>query len=553
MSQGLTQALTRTRFSAKTIAALAFLLCLSSSPAMSLDPFLYHWTNNTNHLNETIVGNDWPPLIDLQGERFCNVNPHSCKEFLYSECPYPVGYSGGLLHILCHGYYRNDGRTEFNINFYSHRASCPSGAAWNPSTSRCECSGGGSYSLEAPHCPSYNEENACSSCPSETGNTNPINLGVGNKYHAEIDYIGNGAFPLTVTRIYNYITARWQFFSELIVNAEQTQIQVVRPDGKKLELTSDAAGNWAGPPYVTGTLTKIVDGSGNVTGWRYKTLEGDTEDYRVDGRILRITNQQGIRHTYSWNTRSVYVTRSLGGRLVYNTTYLPGTYIFHITSFVDPNTNETITYTRNGNDLITGINYPNGGGTRTYHYENTRFPGALIGITDANGDRFATWAYDAEGRAISSEYFGGAEKVTVDYAYLNDPSDPRAVATNALGKQTTYHFTTIYGVRKVIQVEGHPSPNCAAANKNYTYDTNGFVASKTDWKGNTTTYVRNSKGQELSLTEATGTPQARTITTEWHPTFNLRTKVTEPDRETTYIYDANGNMVGQQIVDRSVS
>jgi len=81
------------------------------------------------------------------------------------------------------------------------------------------------------------------------------------------------------------------------------------------------------------------------------------------------------------------------------------------------------------------------------------------------------------------------------------------------------------------------------------YDTSGFLASKTDWQGNTTTYIRNAKGQELSRTEAAGTPDERTIITQWHATFNLPTKVTEPGRETTYDYDANGNLLSQSVVD----
>lgn len=153
--------------------------------------------------------------------------------------------------------------------------------------------------------------------------------------------------------------------------------------------------------------------------------------------------------------------------------------------------------------------------------------------------------------APTSEHSGGAEKVIFDYTHIDDAVDPRTTTTNVLGKQTTYHFADVYGARKVTQVEGHASANCLAANKNYSYDANGFLASKTDWKGNTTTYVRNTKGQELSRTEAFGTPDARTITTEWHATFNLRTKVTAPDRETIYTYDANGNLLSQQTTDLS--
>jgi YD repeat-containing protein len=67
---------------------------------------------------------------------------------------------------------------------------------------------------------------------------------------------------------------------------------------------------------------------------------------------------------------------------------------------------------------------------------------------------------------------------------------------------------------------------------------NGQLTSKTDNKGNRTTYIYNSRGLETSRTEAAGTPQARTITTDWHPTLFLPVTVTEPTRITTYTYDA---------------
>ena len=101
----------------------------------------------------------------------------------------------------------------------------------------------------------------------------------------------------------------------------------------------------------------------------------------------------------------------------------------------------------------------------------------------------------------------------------------------------------MYGVRKMTQVEGHPSANCVGANKAYTYDSNGFMASKTDWNGNVTTYTHSDRGQELSRTEASSTPQARTITTQWHADFNLPIRIIEPERTTVMTYDDRGRLL----------
>ncbi|MEW8057605.1 MAG: RHS repeat domain-containing protein, partial [Candidatus Thiodiazotropha sp.] len=90
-------------------------------------------------------------------------------------------------------------------------------------------------------------------------------------------------------------------------------------------------------------------------------------------------------------------------------------------------------------------------------------------------------------------------------------------------------------------IEGDRCTTCSSGGTQaYTYDTNGFVASKTDWEGNITTYTRDAQGRELSRTEASGTPNARTVTTTWDTSLNKPLVITEPDRITEYTYDANG-------------
>ncbi len=71
----------------------------------------------------------------------------------------------------------------------------------------------------------------------------------------------------------------------------------------------------------------------------------------------------------------------------------------------------------------------------------------------------------------------------------------------------------------------------------------------TDFDGNVTTYIHNAQGEETSRTEASGTPLARTITTTWSTTFHLPTKIVEPNRTTTFTYDANGNLLSKSVTD----
>ena len=83
----------------------------------------------------------------------------------------------------------------------------------------------------------------------------------------------------------------------------------------------------------------------------------------------------------------------------------------------------------------------------------TAEPFALTGITDEDGNRFATWAYDAIGRATSSQHAGGADLTKVTY---NDTDGSRNVTT-ALGLQLVYKLTLNQNVPKVIEIDRLPT------------------------------------------------------------------------------------------------
>ena len=182
---------------------------------------------------------------------------------------------------------------------------------------------------------------------------------------------------------------------------------------------------------------------------------------------------------------------------------------------------------------------------RQYHYENNYNPDLLTGITDERGVRFATWAYDIAGRAISSQHASSAGVVKITYR-----GDQYRVVTNELGKETAYRYELISGINRLVEIKGEPTPDCPASNSSYTYNERGQVLTKTDAKGLITTYDYNGRGLETSRTEASGTTLARTVTTEWDPERFLPTRVTEPDRITTFSYDVQGRELSRQTTTR---
>lgn len=279
-------------------------------------------------------------------------------------------------------------------------------------------------------------------------------------------------------------------------------------------------------------LEQVNDGSAS---WRLKTSNGNIEDYDQAGKLISITSSTGLRQSLEYDATSGLLSRvtdAAGRELVF-------VYTGNQISSVTMDGNKTTSYTYNAAGLITQVTRPDNT-TRIYHYEDTRFPTALTGITDEREVRYATWTYDAQGRAISSEHAGGAEKTLLAFN-----ADGSTTVTNALNKQTIYRFADIAGARRVTKVEGQPTANCMGANQDYTYTPEGWIASKTDWKGIKTTFTYNAAGQEISRTEALGTPEARTTTTEWHPTLFVKTKITEPEKETIYSYDINGRLVNE--------
>lgn len=169
-------------------------------------------------------------------------------------------------------------------------------------------------------------------------------------------------------------------------------------------------------------------------------------------------------------------------------------------------------------------------------YDNSGNPTLLNGALKAvyeNGTLVAEYEYDpTTGRAIHEHLAGGVESLDIDYQLTGAGRVQRATTTNALGKNTVYHFDTIGNSLKLAHIEGQSSISCAASDSYRTYDANGFRHTNTDANGNVNETIRNQFGQvtferdglawsagvNSSLVE---TPDSKSIETDWHTTFNL--------------------------------
>lgn len=389
---------------------------------------------------------------------------------------------------------------------------------------------------------------------------NPINVATGNKFQREEDYVGTGPFPLRLTRYYNSFDigregaqfgigwrGEYQRAIEYFGDGGQALAFAYRANGKVLTFKQSGA-MFIGDADLAERLYQDIDG------WRLVDENDTVERYSTAGRLLSITNRTGAALTMGYDAqgRLSSVTDPLGRQLGFSYDARS-----RATTATDPS-GRTYLYEYNTRDAISGVGYPDGK-ARVYVYNEqayttfTNLPYALTGIIDENGARFASFRYNSAGQVVSTSHIAGGLDVntyTVTYATQS------ATVIDPLGTTRVHSFQTIAGSAKSTGIS-QPCQSCGTSSSTIALDaTTGYPTMRVDFRNGVTTYQRSASGGRVDLetqrTEALYTPQARTITTTWHPTFRLPSTIAEPapggTKTTTYSYDASGNLTQKQIV-----
>ena len=124
------------------------------------------------------------------------------------------------------------------------------------------------------------------------------------------------------------------------------------------------------------------------------------------GLLLRKIYPNGKSVSYSYNSgfRLIKVEDSYQNSI--NFEYDDSDHI----STIESSGGEQYRYEYDENDNLIAVIYPDldddpsNNPKRIFHYENSDLPNHLTGITDANGNRKASYAYDSQGRATLTEY-----------------------------------------------------------------------------------------------------------------------------------------------------
>jgi len=402
-------------------------------------------------------------------------------------------------------------------------------------------------------CSAQPPEDFCEVCAG-----NPIQVASGAKTQAFVDYATSGPNALRFVRYYDSLTKLqtsrpsalgrgWRSHFDRAIRPQPysssfsvaTTVVAERPSGQRVKFTKSGQ-NWITENDEPERLTQTT------SGWELRDADDTLEVYEVDGRLLSIATRGGYQQTltYAADGKLDRVTDSYGRTLVFQYTGNRLIKLIDNAGLVYRFSYQKSSSRALEDDLLIGATAPDGQ-TSTYHYEDPVFLSALTGITDPNGNRFATWTYDSIGRAITSQHAGGADLTTIAFN-----ADGTETVINELGQRTDYRFTKLFDSDLVTRMDRVATPTVPAASQTFTYDANGYRASATDWKGNVTSYMHDARGLETSRIEAAGTPQARTITTTWHATLRVPTQIVEPGKTTTFAYDLAGRLLTKTETDK---
>jgi RHS repeat-associated protein len=338
----------------------------------------------------------------------------------------------------------------------------------------------------------------------------------------------------------------------------------VRDDGQIVNFTL------SGSSYVSqpgSSLRLSASGSG------YQLIDDDdnVEIYNSTGQLVSVTTRGGVVETMGYDTsnRLHTVTDSFAHQLTlaYNSSS-------QLTSVQDPAGNfvQYAADTSGRLQTVTNLDLT----VRTYAYEDPVYINQLTGVVDESSARYSTWAYDWLGRGRLG-YQGsaslGANNTSFTYNSNNigagTGNGGNVTTVDALGESRTFTFSQLGMQSRVTSISGYQCPTCAEPAAT-TYDSAGWVASRTDYNGNLTCYANDSaRGLELFRVEgfapgsvcpsnlSTYVPQSgtsqRKISTLWSPIWREPSQITEVNRTTVYTFDASGNIHQKEVIDTTVA
>ena len=363
---------------------------------------------------------------------------------------------------------------------------------------------------------------------------NPVSCETGEKLQSELIYQGGGADPLEYKTHYSspkfyadsseieqpFATAQGRQRSDnlrrkisLIYDVNDVRVYEVKfRNGFNHIFYGNASETLLQSNLnISGTLT--INSNGTMS---QKTDRETVYNFNSSGDITSRVTRQGLTRTYQYNESGLLasVTNHFGKRLqfAYNDQNLleeiivPGGEVYSFEYDTYLNMTKIIYPDKTPSDLSDNPYLQ-------FLFEDDRFPNHLTGKLNEVGVRFATWGYDDNGRAVSSEHGVNLEKVEFDYSI---PFQTRTTTflSDEISSEEIYHYQTKYigGEPRVQlkQLEYLACSNCNVGSWYFTYDENGFINRSTSPNGQVTVFYY-AGDLESRRIEAFGTSEERTM------------------------------------------
>ncbi|MFZ3289674.1 MAG: hypothetical protein WA191_22880, partial [Telluria sp.] len=477
-------------------------------------------------------------------------------QFTYIEPAMVQGYWNGT-SFFCHFIFPKISGTDYYF----------------PTGLFCE---GGYYARWPGVCVPFLSQPPTPTCsPNEPGFAvgNPVMVSTGVKIQSEVDPVGGASF--NISRTYRSVriplwqpTAGigWSFSFERQFRVYPSskgkppyRVDIVTGDGTYIEFRFDNG------RYVSASNSAdlLVPATEKYDEWTYTGFSGKIDSFKQFGkRFLLVSSLEkegtGMYFSYDADMKLKSISDSFG-RLLEVTWSDPngiGSISAKESSIKYHYEQQMLTPDRAIPEMIRilGITLHDASGDMVgdyrYHYEGDddgpRF--FLSGITDANGDRFATYSYDGSGRVLLSEHAGGAERHRFSY------EKGRTVVTDPSGAERVF---TLNKAARVTAINQPGGAGCGPAASTLAYDSFGVLASRTDFNNNKTCLkyepkrpleIRRIEGLAGTATcpnvnAPVGVGQ-RVISTKWHPDWKAETRIAEPQKITTYVYNGQPDLDG---------
>ncbi|HEX8615486.1 MAG TPA: RHS repeat-associated core domain-containing protein [Telluria sp.] len=409
---------------------------------------------------------------------------------------------------------------------------------------------------------------------------NPVQFTSGAKVQHETDLIAGPGAALHIVRTYRSVRENglgqsagfnWSFSFERAFFAPRDFGSTIRPkvsgtlgDGSYFQFSRQGDGTYRSDFDRSMSLVLQADG-----GWLLSTPDGTVERFDKIDDTFRLSSSHSrdssvTQYVYGANNQLSEITDASGRGV---TVKWEGDTIVSITS-----ASGSVGYEYEQADIpgygpiegmgrLVGVHFLDRAGaeisSRTYHYEDANQRFLLTGITDEHGKRFATYAYDINGKAVLSEHAGGAGRHTFEY-----PSRTSRIVTDPLGSRRTVDLS--FGADGIGRVAAQSQPGgagCAASASAQTFSAKGDVTSKTDFNGNKTCLfndpLRGTESARITgLAKGAACPagidsalpaNARKTSTRWHPDWAMAAATAGPGRLETKVYNGQRDAAGKVV------